>query len=56
MGDKQNPKNLLRFIKSYLRNRILLYDAETGVLKYKVTGGLPQGLVLGHVLWNVMVR
>ena len=40
--------HLVRIISSYLPKRILLYDTDEGAKKYKITGGVPQGSVLGH--------
>ena len=48
----QTPAHLLRIISSYLSGRILLYDTDEGVKKYEITGAVPQGSVLGPLLWS----
>ena len=44
------PAYLKKMIKSYLTNRLLVYDTENGPKEYQITGGVPQGSVLGSPL------
>lgn len=48
------PEYLLRVIVSYFKQRTLKYKTDNGTKTYVVTGGVPQGSVLGPTLWNVM--
>lgn len=48
------PGYLYKILGSHLLNRVLVYDTEVGWKCFHIASGVPQGSILGPVLWNVM--
>lgn len=49
----KTPAYLMRIVRSYLKDRELVYNTSQGPRRKKITSGAAQGSILGPDLWNV---
>lgn len=54
MKKRRFSKELIGIIDSYLQERYIKYECKDSVLAFQVFGGVPQGSVIGPLLWNIV--
>ncbi len=47
------PVYLLNIIRDYFQDWVVFVQTASGMVKKEITCGMPQGVVLGPLLWNI---
>jgi hypothetical protein len=52
--ERKFPSKIVKLLRDYLRNRVIVISAKKGEVKREIYAGVPQGSVIGSLLWNLV--